>query len=96
MLTSAQRKAYGDPPKHHDLYADETEEAVWAWELVQPSLFLEPISVLREVLKIRENLQSQSQLITSLSKVIRLIAKAKSIADLTNVSNAHAKYMKTL
>jgi len=34
LLVSAQRKAYGDPPKHHDLYADETKEAVWAWELV--------------------------------------------------------------
>ncbi len=33
ILMCAQRKSYGATPKQHDLYADETEEALWTWEL---------------------------------------------------------------
>lgn len=63
---------------------------------MQPSLYIEPISRCREVMKIRENLQSQTQLIQSLAKLLKLIEKAKTVADLTGVSNAHAKYAKNL
>ena len=50
LLQSAQRKPYGAAPKHHDLYADETAEAIWSWELASPSLYLEPPTFLREIL----------------------------------------------
>lgn len=35
-------------------------------------------------------------MIQSMSKLLSLIAKAKSVVDLTGVSTAHAKYVKTL
>lgn len=69
LLNSAQRKALGAPPKHHDLYADETPEAVWAWELTQSSLYIEPMGLLKETLAVRENVQSQASLIQALQKL---------------------------
>ena len=56
LLKYAQRRAYGAPPKNHDLYSDETLEAIWAWELVTPTLFLEPPSFFREAQQVRESL----------------------------------------
>lgn len=69
LLNSAQRKALGAPPKHHDLYADETPEAVWAWELTQSSLYIEPMGLLKETLAVRETVQSQASLIQALQKL---------------------------
>lgn len=66
LLQSAQRKPYGEVPKHHDVYADETSNAIWSWELASPSLYLEPVTYLREVLSHRESMQSQASLINSL------------------------------
>jgi len=63
LLTSAQRKPYGAAPKHHDLYADETPEAIWSWELATPSLYLEPAAFLRELHIYRETMQSLASLI---------------------------------
>ena len=91
---SAQRKPLGNAPKQHDLYLDETPEAIWAWELVSPSLYIEPASLLREVQKTRESLSSQAQLIQSLAKLITCIGKAKALSDLTSVTTQHAKYIK--
>ena len=41
LLMNAQRKTYGNAPKQFDLYTDETDAALWTWELTQPSLFLD-------------------------------------------------------
>lgn len=70
LLMSAQRKAYGAPPKHHDLYADVTPEAIWSWELTSPSLYIEPASFLRELLSHREAMQSMAYPIQSLQKLV--------------------------
>lgn len=96
MLTSALRKAYGAAPKHHDLYADETEAALWTWELTNPSIYIEPTSRLKDVLHLREQMQSSASLIQELQKLIAKIDKAKLQSDLTAVSAAHAKYIKVL
>jgi len=42
LHSAALRKAYGAPPKHIDLYADKTPEAIWAWELGTPTVYLDP------------------------------------------------------
>ena len=42
LLSAALRKAYGAPPKHIDLYADKSPEAIWAWELGTPAVYLDP------------------------------------------------------
>ena len=63
LQLSAQRKAYGAAPKHHDLYADETVEAIWSWELATPSLYLEPQSYLKDVISFRESMQGFANLI---------------------------------
>ena len=94
LLQSAQRKPYGAAPRHHDLYADETPEAIWSWELATPSLYLDPATFLREVLQHRETMQSLANLIHSLQKLIRQIEKAKQVSDLTSVSTAQAKINK--
>lgn len=82
------------PPKHCDLYADSTPEAVWAWELTQPSLYIEPVPLYKETLSTRETVQSQANLIQSLHRLQQLILKAKQVSDLTGVSTAHARYIK--
>jgi hypothetical protein len=56
LLSSALRKAYGAAPKHTDLYTDKTEEAVWAWELTTPTLYVEPPAFCREMMSVRETL----------------------------------------
>ena len=94
LLQSAQRKPYGAAPRHHDLYADETPEAIWSWELATPSLYLEPANFLREVLQHRETMQSLANLTHSLQRLVRLIEKAKQVSDLTSVSTAQAKHNK--
>ena len=94
LLQSAQRKAYGAAPRHHDLYADETPEAIWSWELATPSLYLEPPAFLRDVIAHRETMQSLASVIQSLQKLLHHIQKAKQLADLTQVSASHAKYIK--
>lgn len=94
LLSAALRKAYGAPPKHIDLYADKTPEAVWAWELGTPTVYIDPQSLLKETLAVRETLQCLAGLIQSLQKLQALVVKAKSTADLTAISNAHAKYIK--
>ena len=66
LLQSAQRKPYGEMPRHHDLYADETADAIWSWELASPSLYLEPPAYLRDVLQHRDSMQSLANLIHSL------------------------------
>ena len=37
----SQRKSFGVTPKHFDLYSDETEQALWRWELTAPGLYFE-------------------------------------------------------
>ena len=54
----AQRKSHGATPKQHDLYVDETEEALWTWELTQPSLYLEPLTFVKDLNAHREAMQS--------------------------------------
>ena len=94
LLQSAQRKPYGEIPRHHDLYADETASALWSWELAQPSLYLEPATYLREVLQHRDSMQSLANIIHSMQKLLHQIGKAKQVSDLTSVSTAHAKHNK--
>ena len=94
LLQSAQRKAYGAAPRHHDLYADETPEAIWSWELATPSIYLEPPAFLRDVISHREVMQGLASIIQSLQKLMHHIQKAKQLADLTQVSASHAKYIK--
>jgi len=50
LLLNAQRKSYGVPPKNFNLWEDESEEAVWAWELVAPSLHLANAYILKKKL----------------------------------------------
>ena len=55
LLMNAQRKSYGNAPKQFDLYTDETDAALWTWELAQPSLYLDS-AYLKSVTNLRSSL----------------------------------------
>ena len=82
---NAQRKSYGVTPQLYDLYSDETEVSLWTWELTSPSLYLES-SHLKNVNNLRQSLSQQSQLISSLTKLVKVIGKAKSEACLVKIT----------
>ena len=63
ILMCAQRKSYGATPRQHDLYVDETADALWTWELTQPSLYLEPLSFVKDLNAHREAMMSHGTLI---------------------------------
>ena len=93
LLMNAQRKSYGVTPQLYDLYSDETDVSLWTWELTSPSLYLES-SHLKNVNNLRQSLSQQSQLISSLTKLVKVIGKAKSEACLVKVTTQQQVYLK--
>ena len=93
LLMNAQRKSYGITPTLYDLYSDETEVCLWTWELTSPSLYLES-SYLKNVNNLRQSLSQQSQLITSLTKLVKFIGKAKSTGCLAKITTQQQLYLK--
>lgn len=59
-------------------------------------MYLEPAAYHKNAHTVRENLTSLASLVTSLNKLIELIKKANTEADLKGVKTQHAKFTKVV
>jgi hypothetical protein len=95
LLLNSVRKSFGVTPKHFDLYSDETEEALWRWELTSSTLYFES-KALKKLNEDRAEIGLASAQIKLLHKLNNRIENAKSAKDITAVSTTHSKYLKAV
>lgn len=95
ICTNAERKSYGIRSKDSILYEDESEEALWYWELFNTSLL--PQDYLKNLLFIRSQRSMLGQKIKSLEKLLSLIDKATSVEkDIPRIVEEYEKYNKVV
>jgi uncharacterized protein YlxW (UPF0749 family) len=94
ICSNAERKSYGVRNKDSILYEDESEDALWSWEITNTLLL--PASMQKTVNSIRNSKQSLHSKIKSLDKLITSIDKATQEKDLAKVVEDYEKYNKVV
>jgi hypothetical protein len=95
ICTNAERKSYGIRSKDSILYEDESEDALWYWELFNTTLL--PQTYLKNLQYIRSQRSMLGQKIKSLEKLVSLIDKATSVEkDLPRIVEEYDKYNKVI
>jgi hypothetical protein len=95
ICQSAERRSYGVRSKESILYEDESEDALWFWEVSNVGVL--SASLQKNLLYIRQQRATIRDKVKCLEKLIQLIDKATSVEkDLPRIVEEFDKYNKVL